>query len=89
MARILLRVAQAGGGYSMIRGVSGGWWSEPRRKVMLDTNRLVWVIVPQSKVSAIRLIVREIGSELRQDAMYFETSLVYIEFIECAKGGEA
>ncbi len=83
LATILVQLIELGGGYTMIENVRGGWLSQEGKGVQTDTSQLIWVIVPRAKVAALKALVRKIGFQLKQEAMYFETLEVEVEFIDC------
>lgn len=78
-------ICQRFGGYSILPKIQGAWWSKKENKVLFDLNRLIWVVIPASRIKELRSRVKSLGRQLKQEAMYFEVVPIEAEFIDCSE----
>lgn len=70
---ILQRFLDQFGGYTIAGEVEGGWRS-PDGTEYRERNTQVWVAVERREIGRLRRLVRDLGRQLGQEAMYLEVT---------------
>jgi hypothetical protein len=78
---ILAQLLEEFGGYTIAGEVEGGWRS-PEGNVYRDRNTQIWLAIDRSRIAKLRRVLRDIGNQLGQEAMYLEIGTGSVEIVE-------
>ena len=78
--RFETRLIEIAGGFSSEGFVEGGW-EGPDGKIYRDKTRKYSIAADEAKIEELKTLIKEIGKELKQEAMYVEISRPEIEFL--------
>jgi hypothetical protein len=81
---ILNRLLTEFGGYTVAGEVQGGWRS-PSGQIYQERNTQVWVVLEGHQLPALRQLVRDIGRQLDQEAMYLEVAQGNVEILTVSR----